>query len=67
MEAQFACNGITKDLTKYYHALQSDVSEVSELIMNPSQYGKYEALKSRVMSELRDSKEKRCLIKRNQD
>jgi len=63
MEAQFACNGITKDLTKYYHALQSldsnIVSEVSELNMNPPQHRKYEAMKSLVMSEFRDSEEKR--------
>jgi len=44
MKAQFACNEITKDLIKFYHVLQSldsDV-EVSELVTNPPQYGKYE-------------------------
>jgi len=62
MEAQFACNRITKDLTKNYHAWQSlhsdVVSELRELTMNPPRHSKYKALKSRVMSEFRDSDEK---------
>jgi len=49
---------------KYCHALQSldsDIdSEVSDFIMDPPQYGKYEALKSRIIHKFRDS-EKKCL------
>jgi len=70
MEAQFACNVITKDLTKYYHVLQSldsdVISEISELIMNPPQHGKYEALKSRVIFKFRDNAEKRLRAWLNQ-
>jgi len=39
-------------------ALQSLVLEVSELIMNRPQHGKYKALKSRVMPKFRDGEEK---------
>lgn len=41
MEAQFATRGITRDLTKFYHAVQaldaSVLAEVSELVTNPPQ------------------------------
>ncbi|XP_012235002.1 uncharacterized protein [Linepithema humile] len=63
MEAQFATNGITQDLTKFYHALQaldaSVLAEVSELITNPPENNKYEVLKTRILNEFQDSEEKR--------
>ncbi|XP_039313514.1 uncharacterized protein LOC120359582 [Solenopsis invicta] len=70
MEAQFATNGITQDLTKYSHALQSFdadvISEVSELVTNPPANGKYEALKTRILAEFQDSEEKRLKTLLNQ-
>ena len=63
MEAQFATNSITQDLTKFYHAVQaldaSVLAEVSELITNPPDNNKYEALKTRILNEFQDSEEKR--------
>lgn len=63
MEVQFATNGITQDLTKFYHAVQaldaSVLSEVSELITNPPNDGKYETLKTKILSEFQVSEEKR--------
>jgi len=62
-EAQFLCKGITKNNIKYCHALQTldtdVVAEVSDFTANPSQYGKYEAFKVRVLHIFQDSKEKR--------
>jgi len=62
MEVQFFCKGITKDNIRYCHALQaldSDVvAEVSNFIIDPPQYGKYEALKTRILHEFRDNEEK---------
>jgi len=70
MEAQFATNGITQDITKYYHALQaldaSVLAEVSELVINPPESGKYEALKARILSEFQESEEKRLKTLLNQ-
>lgn len=60
MEAQFATSGITQDLTKFYHAVQAldatVLSEVSELITNPPAYGKYDALKTRILTEFQTAK-----------
>lgn len=70
MEAQFATSGITQDLTKFYHAVQaldaSVLAEVSELITNPPENGKYDALKTRILTEFQDSEEKRLKTLLNQ-
>lgn len=70
MEAQFATSGITQDLTKFYHAVQTldalVLSEVSELITNPLEAGKYDALKARILAVFQDSEEKRLKTLLNQ-
>ncbi|XP_018358555.1 PREDICTED: uncharacterized protein LOC108758226 [Trachymyrmex cornetzi] len=70
METQFATNGNTQDLTKFHHALQAldaDVlAEVSELLTNPPEFNKYEALKSCILREFQDSEEKRLKTLLNQ-
>jgi len=69
MEVQFV-NRITQDLTKFYHVLQSldsDVFvEISESIMNSPQCDKYKTLKTSIVSEFRDSEEKRLKALLNQ-
>lgn len=63
MEAQFATNGITQDLTKFYHAVQAldaaVLSQVSDIITNSPENGKYEALKAKILREFQDSEKKR--------
>jgi len=60
MKMEFIINGITQNLTKFYHALQpldADVfAEVSELVTNPAN-GKYEALKTRILYEFQERRE----------
>jgi len=62
IEAQFVCKGITKDNLKYCHALQAldtdIVAKVSDFTINPPQYGKYKAFKTRVLHTFQDSEEK---------
>jgi len=62
MEAQFAVNGITQDLTKFYHILHffdtNVLAKISELVTNPTQNTKYEELKTHLLSEFQDSEEK---------
>lgn len=63
LEAQFALRGITQDETKYYYAIsaiESDVlQEVSDIIINPPQKEKYNALKVNLIKQFSDSEEKR--------
>jgi len=63
IEAQFMCTGITKYNIKYCHALQAldtdVVTEVSDFILDPPQYGKYEAFKARILHVFQNSEEKR--------
>ena len=55
-EAQFALRGITTDSTKYYHviaALDQDTAlRITDVIQNPPQDGKYDALKKRLFQTL---------------
>ncbi|GBM46297.1 hypothetical protein AVEN_87993-1 [Araneus ventricosus] len=59
IESQFAIAGITKDETKYHHvvaAIETDViAQVSDIISNPSEELKYEALKKRMIEQFADS------------
>jgi len=60
---------ITRDVTKYQHAHSLDtniLAELSELVTNPSQNGKYEALKTHLLSKFQDSEEKRLRTLFNQ-
>jgi len=56
---------------RYCHALQALnaelLAEISDFIMDPPQYGKYEALKTHVLHEFRDSEDKRWRTLLNQE
>lgn len=53
-EAQFALAGVTKDITKFHHIVakvdQTVLRHVSDLVANPPEQEKYEAIKARLMS-----------------
>ena len=63
LEAQFANNGISQDLTKYntvVSALDENVLEfVVDVLSNPPQEGKYDALKNALLIRLTDTEESR--------
>lgn len=53
-EAQFVLAGVTRDATKFYHIIakvdQSVLCHISDLVANPPQDDKYQAIKSRLLS-----------------
>lgn len=53
-EAQFALAGVTKDITKFNHIVakvdQTVLRHVSDLVANPPENQKYEAIKTRLLS-----------------
>ncbi|GBL77768.1 hypothetical protein AVEN_112824-1 [Araneus ventricosus] len=59
IESQFAIAGITKDETKYHHVVAAIATEViaqvSDIILNPPEELKYEALKERLIEHFADS------------
>lgn len=63
IEAQFVISGITQDDTKFYSvisALSSDIlSYVGDIVLSPPASDKYQALKSRLISEFSDSEQRR--------
>lgn len=63
LESQFYTNAITVSETKYHIAVAaldtSVISQISDLIMNPPDLEKYEALKSRLQSQFADSEDHR--------
>lgn len=58
---QFALGGITQDATKYAHVVsQLDYArEVKDLITNPPEIGKYNAIKQALIQQLSASREQR--------
>lgn len=59
-EAQFALAGITVDQTKYHHVVtkltkRSTTDHVWDILANPPAQGKYEAIKTRLISVFSDS------------
>lgn len=69
MESQFAVAGITVDQTKYHHVISSleakYLLQIGDIIRNPPATGKYDAVKTALISEFTDSDQKklRKLIK----
>lgn len=63
LEAQFRCNSITSDDTKYYTlvgTLEADIlTEVRDVVTRPPETGKYTTLKQRLLSVYQDSAQKR--------
>lgn len=59
IESQFVIAGITRDETKYHHAvaaIETDViALVSDIILNPPEEDKYETLKTRLIEHFSDS------------
>ncbi|GBN26831.1 hypothetical protein AVEN_249245-1 [Araneus ventricosus] len=66
IESQFAIAGITKDESKYHHvvaAIETDViAQVSDIILNPPEELKYEALKERLIEQFADSETHRLKL-----
>ncbi|GBN26809.1 hypothetical protein AVEN_90463-1 [Araneus ventricosus] len=66
IESQFTIAGITKDETKYHHvvaAIETDViAQVSDIILNPPEELKYEALKERLIEQFADSETRRLKL-----
>ncbi|GBM40949.1 hypothetical protein AVEN_156341-1 [Araneus ventricosus] len=66
IESQFTIAGITKDETKYHHvvaAIETDViAQVSDIILNPPEELKYEALKERLIEQFADSETHRLKL-----
>lgn len=66
MEAQFTNGGITRDNSKYNHVISvlepQYLSIVSDLIRNPPADGKYETLKTRLISEYTISDHKKLTV-----
>ncbi|GBM32999.1 hypothetical protein AVEN_263493-1 [Araneus ventricosus] len=66
IESQFAIAGITKDETKYHHvvaAIETDViAQDSDIILNPPEELKYEALKERLIEQFADSETHRLKL-----
>ncbi|GBN89910.1 hypothetical protein AVEN_261465-1 [Araneus ventricosus] len=66
IESQFAIAGITKDETKYHHvvaAIETDViAPVSDIILNPPEELKYEALKEHLIEQFADSETHRLKL-----
>lgn len=69
MDSQFAVAGITADQTKYHHVISSldakYLLHISDIIRNPPENGKYDAVKKALIDEFADSGQKkvRKLIK----
>lgn len=63
LESQFITNGITVSETKYHVAVgaldTAIISQISDIIMNPPEHGKYENLKERLQERFADSEERR--------
>ncbi|GBN32624.1 hypothetical protein AVEN_208148-1 [Araneus ventricosus] len=66
IESQFAIAGITKDETKYHHvvaAIETDViAHISDIILNPPEELKYEALKECLIEQFADSETRRLKL-----
>ncbi|KYM99390.1 hypothetical protein ALC62_09892 [Cyphomyrmex costatus] len=63
MEAQFLTANITVDVTKYNYVIQclddTSLTEVSDIVLNPSATDKYAALKNRLVNSFADSAERK--------
>ncbi|XP_036345948.1 uncharacterized protein LOC118755206 [Rhagoletis pomonella] len=63
MESQFAAAGIMTDQTKYIHVISSlevqYLLAVGDIVRNPPETGKYEAVKAALISEFTDSDQKK--------
>lgn len=63
LESQFITNGIKVSDTKFHIAVSaldtSIISQVSDVVMNPPQNGKYERLKQQLQDRFADSEEQR--------
>lgn len=63
MESQFAVSGVKTDDTKYHHVVSSlepqYLLQIADIIRNPPQQGKYEAVKKALIVEYTDSDQKK--------
>lgn len=63
VEAQFSLGHVSQDVTKFNHviaAIETDVlAQISDLVLNPPESDRYNALKTRLIQQFADSEEKR--------